>query len=603
MDRAGSFSCTISASDANADQATVTRTLRAYGLVNGARVALGMGIVDRREIRPRDDGTPEIVLSGDDQLRELAWRLVDNLEIGVGAPVTHASAVASLAAYAPGWTFVAAGSPGFNELYLRFAGETVLAAVRKLAQASGVHFWLSGERTLTFFGAFTASGLRAMAPPVGGTVGDSASVAWIGELARTEESYDIVRRISPFAAGTGRVQLGLKATSRAAGAGYTLDTANNRLVNNTAEALYGVRARRVDFPEIGPISNTDADVEAAANALFDGTLGFLQRHSVPVRSYDVGLLACPAVLRPGQTIPVVFRRVVDGVRVVDVDETLNILGATLEARSEGVRSTRLVVATVDRWPTSSVDAVVEQVEQGRIYRAHPQYNGNSYVVGYTLPVDYSYSAVFRFRFGAEVAQLQGVLFEFQVLLLESTVKTVGAVSTSTTGGGGTSITSTSGGGTSVSSGSSSEPGTTGVNLAAGDPHSHNFTTPAHTHSVTIGSHTHDVVIGSHTHNVTPTIQTIYGIFRESAGNTLALAEMEYRVNGGGWSSLAGATSLGSGWYRLDLTSVLMDGGSFRPLQESNTVEVRAPSGGGPSKSALLDVQLGIRNVIQSIAYS
>ncbi|HRJ40594.1 MAG TPA: hypothetical protein PL105_01870, partial [Caldilineaceae bacterium] len=440
MDRAGAFECEISASDPQASVATATRTLRAWGVVDGVRTALGTGIIDEREIQPQRDGEPTIRLSGDDQLRALTWRLVDDLELGGLSPIDHVTALYGIQAEAPGWTFVPAASPPYADLYLRFASETVLAAMRKFAQANGTHFYLSGDKTLTLFDSFTPSGVRAMTPPVGGVAG--ASVAWIGDLRQAEESYDIVTRVRPFATGTGRIQLGISATDRTVPAGFTLNTATGYLINNDAELIYGVRERRVDFPEIGPISNTDGDVQTAANALFDASLIYLQRHAAPVRTYDVELIECPVVLRPGHSLPVVYRRVVDGVVTVEIDETLLVLGATTSATPDGARTTDVTVATVDRWPSTDVDSVVEQVEQGRVYRAHPQYNANSYTTSYQKPVDETETATLRFRFGEEVAEISQVVFDFELQPLESTVKSVGASSATTSSGGGTTVSST-----------------------------------------------------------------------------------------------------------------------------------------------------------------
>jgi hypothetical protein len=111
-----------------------------------------------------------------------------------------------------------------------------------------------------------------------------------------------------------------------------------------------------------------------------------------------------------------------------------------------------------------------------MYQAAPQLNANSYVISYTKPVDDAETAVFRFRFDSEVTQLTRVTFDFQLLPLESTVKSVGGASTT-----------------------SSADGTHTHTVA---DHTHTVTLGGHTHDVTIGNHTHTVTLGGHTHDVT-----------------------------------------------------------------------------------------------------
>lgn len=132
-------------------------------------------------------------------------------------------------------------------------------------------------------------------------------------------------------------------------------------------------------------------------------------------------------------------------------------------------------------------------------------------------------------------------------------------------------------------------------------HTHSVTLSDHTHSVTIGNHTHTISIAAHTHTVSPVITTVYGIFRESAPNTYALADLDYQVNSGGWLNMEDdAVSAGGGWYQLDLTSLVMSSTTFRPLQANNLLEIRSLTA---NKTATIDAQLSVRNTIQAIAYT
>jgi hypothetical protein len=72
----------------------------------------------------------------------------------------------------------------------------------------------------------------------------------------------------------------------------------------------------------------------------------------------------------------------------------------------------------------------------------------------------------------------------------------------------------------------------------------------------------------------------YGIFREVALQTLSYGDLEYSVNGGAFVSAAGAIDAGGGWRRIDITTAVMDATTFRPVQEANTLSLRAAAGAG-----------------------
>lgn len=94
---------------------------------------------------------------------------------------------------------------------------------------------------------------------------------------------------------------------------------------------------------------------------------------------------------------------------------------------------------------------------------------------------------------------------------------------------------------------------------------------------------------------------MYGIFREAGANTFDLADLEYRVNSGSWAGLETSTDVSDGWRRLDITSAVQNSTTLRPVQTNNVLEVRRKTAGATDKTAQLDVQLSVRNVIQAVA--
>jgi len=485
MDRAGEFSFSFPATDTQASIVQRKRVARAWALVGGVWTDVGAGIIDNIVRRPQADGTVWLEVSGSDLLRELTYRSVKNLQLAdSGGSIPHATALTSIAAYAPsGWTFTADSSPPNDYVYGRFAGETVLNALIKTADSSMTHFYRGTGRNVTFAHTFSSSGVRAIVAGTGDLVAETCAITGLTE---TYDSYDLITRIYPRGSGNGDVQLTLRATSRSAPAGFTLDKTNNYIENDTAEATYGIIEQYVEYREIGPIANTAADLEAAADMLFDVALDELQRRSTDAEQayYDLMLAGCSALLRPMQTVRVVYQ---DVDAAIDVDEDLNILEATWQVDQSGVQTTAALVSTTERWAQNDAGTIADSIAQGYVYQAHPQLNANSYTTGYTKNIDPTYNAEFRFRLGDEVVQVQQVLLEFQLLPFESTVRSIASSTATTSSGGGTTATSSSGGGTTSSS--------------SGD-HSHTVTISSHTHDVTIPNHQHSVTTNNHSHSVT-----------------------------------------------------------------------------------------------------
>lgn len=98
----------------------------------------------------------------------------------------------------------------------------------------------------------------------------------------------------------------------------------------------------------------------------------------------------------------------------------------------------------------------------------------------------------------------------------------------------------------------------------------------------------------------------YGIFRDSAGNTFALADLEYSVDNVAWYAFSagvnGYEALGGAWHKVDLTALVANALTFRPLNANNTLLIRKKAAASSLKKATIDAQLSVRNIIQAIAY-
>jgi len=89
----------------------------------------------------------------------------------------------------------------------------------------------------------------------------------------------------------------------------------------------------------------------------------------------------------------------------------------------------------------------------------------------------------------------------------------------------------------------------------------------------------------------------YGIFEESGANTLVLANLVIKLNGGADLN-ASVVDISNGWYELDITDDLVDA-VFRPAQENNEIAITTAT----AKSARIEAQITVRGVVQAVAYS
>lgn len=630
LSASGTFEGVIAGSDPNLSALLEKRVaICRYVDHTGAVQIFGGGVIDKITRTFTPEGQLVITISGNDLTRELTYRSVGQLGLtGGGAGVTNGPS--QIMALAPaGWSL--SGGTTLSDVYVGFDGESVLNALIRTGEPIGEHWRLGTGRQIVWLGpqaSFAASGVRAVQhvnDPVAAET--SASIALITHLEEVSDASDLLSRVIPRGSGNGSALLTLAYATDSAPGGYTLDTANNYIKRNSTESTYGRIERTLNFKDIGPLSNTTADLQAASNMLLQAAVEHLRKYGAPQTFYRLDLV-CNSLLQVGTTLRVVYRKVDDGSVIHDIDQTLNIVGVTAEISEQGIATVGAIVSTIDRLPTSDESFLASDILEARVLSAHQQLGPSVDTMTYRDEMDNSHGASFRFWVGDEYTSIQRAVLRFRIQPLRSTVKSVAGSSTTTASGGGS--TSGSGGSstpTSSSGGSSSPTSAAGghghgipfVNSAAGTAvkvnggvftvsggsidgqtgtespaHTHNISIPAHTHTVSIPSHTHSTP--DHTHTLTPNITMQYGIFEEIAGNTLALGDLVFSFNGG---ALPGAiVTLASGWYEIDFTDSLVDA-AFRPNQENNEIGITT----AVAKTARIEAQITIRGVVQAVNYT
>lgn len=632
LSAAGEFSFVISVADPNLSAIAEKRVAVCMYLDrSGALHVFGSGVIDKIERMIAADGSMTLKVSGNDLTRELTYRSVGALDLsGGGAGVSNAPN--QIMALAPaGWSVT--GGTTLTNVYAGYDGETVLSALIGSGEHIGEHWRLGSSRTVEWLGpssTFVASGVRAVqhlnAPVAAETVD---GIALIMELNEESDAADLITRVIPRGSGNGGAVLTLFAATDSAPSGYTLNLAQNYIKRDVSEISYGRIERVLDFKNIGPLSNTTADIQAAANMLLQAAVEHLRRYGVPQKFYRLSLAKVGQMLKPGTTLRVVYRKLYEGAAVYDLDGVFNIVQAEYEINERGISTTSVLISTIDRMPQTDSDYLAQQVLNARVLSAHQQLGASVDTFSFRDEMDNAHGVSIRFWLGDEYTSIQRALLRFRIQPLRSTVKSVAGSSTTTASGGGS--TTTSGGGSTSGSGGSSAPtsdatdtthqhsvtvpsgtisATVGFNAAGNlvnnggssksflsnnnvQTHSHSVSIPAHTHSTPNHSH----ATPDHSHDLTPNISMQYGIFEESGANTLVLANLVIKLNSG-VDKNSSVVDIGNGWYELDITDDLTDA-VFRPVQENNEIAITTAT----AKSARIEAQITIRGVVQAVAYS
>jgi hypothetical protein len=587
LSASGEFSFRVSAADPNLNVVAEKRiAVCRYVDGSGQVVAFGGGIIDVIKTMIDGDGSVLYEVSGNNLARELTYRSVGALglvdEDGMGV----LDGPEQIMALAPeGWSIL--NGETVTAVYAGFNGESVLNALVRVGEHIGEHWRLSSGRVIQWLGqasGFASSGVRGVQhvnDPVGAE--GLEGLAIITGLEEISDAAELVTRVIPRGSGNGGVALDLAGATDGVPEGYVFDRAANTVTVEAAEAEYGRIEHALDFKEIGPLSNTTADIQAAANMMLQASVEHLRRYSQPQKFYTVELAKVDKKLEPGTTMRILYRKFFDGRKIYDIDGQFNIISVESRISDSGIQTTGIEISTIDRLPQSDASFLAGQAQSAKVFGAHQQLGASVDTFSWRDELDSSHSAGLRFWLGQEYTTIQRAVLRFKIQRLRSTVKSVAS-------GGGSSQTSSSGGGGAQTS--SASVGNTDVTYLASVPGSHLHGAGSHYHSVSVPSHTHSVEIPAHTHS------QVYGIYEESSGNTLALANLVIKLNGG--ADLRGAVvSLGSGWYELDITAGLVND-VYRPKQESNEVVISTSTA---NKTARIEAQMTIRGVVQAVAYS
>jgi len=366
LSRAGIFRFTMPAGDPRAALCQAKRRARCYARIDGAVTEVGAGIIDKTRILVDNQGQARLEVSGDDLLRELTYTQVGQLAIDDGAGGPDTSGPADIIALSPaGWSLDVVN--GYNvtlkSIMHTFEGESTLAAFCKLAEITGERFRLgSGKKLIWMQNDQADSGLRAVQGGDPVSLESNTTVCLIQSLDEEQDSYDAyVGRVYAYGVGSGEARVTLDGAATGY-AGYLIgnDTKGFYLQHTATWIAYGIE-RYQSFKDVDN-----------AGTLAELAYEWIRRQLTPARSYRLSVAKLDAALAVGSTMRVIYKRMVDGYLALDVDDDLVVLEATRRMDAAGLRTVRLLAATIDRWPQSDALATVAGLGISADFYTHPQ---------------------------------------------------------------------------------------------------------------------------------------------------------------------------------------------------------------------------------------
>ena len=611
LDRAGSFQFVMPAIDPKA--ALLTQRTAVVRIYRDSTVVF-VGVVESVRRAVGSDGVMGVQVGGRSLLVEMVETLagIDNLVNNQIAPYLLRPTPWGFVYKSGGaWIPYVSGALTTASVYGRMWGETALSALVKIAERINEHFvylpWTDGDRKVRWVGTnFDDSGVRAIqgAGEAVQAEGNEA-VCFILNMEQMTDNHDTVNRVYAYGGGNGDAALTL-AASTATVSGYTISAANSTVVHDARQSAWGFYVdKRLQFSDITPISNTDADLENAANYLARAAAAWLERNEAT--TYELSVFKLPTAVTPGTTLRVVYED-----DALTVDTALLVLSVETQVGSDGQAVHRLIVTDAQEYPPTEYGEVVGNMEQGTVYIAHPQMNAAVMPYSFSEVIfDDTFPAELFFPTGNAISQIEQVVLFFRVDPLIST-----SVSATTAAGGASAPTSSAGsshtheipghvhtvtlnnsgsfhalvGLTAPSGGTSflvnDSGGTIDINTDSGSGGATSESEGAHTHSVTVGTHTHDMT------------STFGGITKDTA-NTTTTADVTVEIDGGPPTN--SRVVFAGQWSTIDLTPDVSNTTTRRPNALAHTVTVQAGASSGLMGRVTAIVE--VRGIIQAIAYS
>ncbi|RMG88413.1 MAG: hypothetical protein D6712_03705 [Chloroflexi bacterium] len=367
LDGAGEIVISVPTTDANAANLLgLWRRVRIFWIspIRG-KSQIGAGILLRKKLDIAA-GMVQTAWTGADALAELRQVTTGLKMIYDDKPI--GTIINDLVERVNGWdAAVDLAGVSYTSTSRRFDGQTILAAVRAVAQGAGMHLRLKRDG-LVEVGRFGAdSGVRVTnIRKAGGMTAGNRKLALIERLSVVTDGYEVVNWIEPVW-GAGNGVLTLKRSTRNSPYPINETVRNGRKIytikDDASIAEYGQIEAVVRMPDAPYLAGS---ITNAANTLYDWAVAQLNRKKTPQKTYAVSGLKLDSRVLPGDKVRLVYsgKIIQDGqiVNYEDIDDLFWVISATETYDMNGSRFS-WEISNVDIEPANAADMVADALLQ------------------------------------------------------------------------------------------------------------------------------------------------------------------------------------------------------------------------------------------------
>ena len=354
LSRAGSFSFTYPALDARKKEVLTHRIAHCQSVDRTRGVNdFGSGVIEKNVLSIPTKNSLTITTTGGDLLRELQFRTVSRLVIDDGNEGEVHTGITDIMEFAPsGWSIdtVIGYDTTLKAVAHNFDGETVLAALVKLAELTGENFYNDGRKLVWIRKDRHAATVRAVQSAGGISLNTNPDVCIIQSLRRTEDAAE--SQIGRTYAVSGNTD-GISATTKTPPTGWVHGAGAPGMIDYLEHTAtwnaYGIEKWKV-FSEIEA-----STLPNEADRLYEAVFEWMSLHLANFYSYTVTITGLQKPLHPGQLIALEYRNFIDGYKAIDINEELLILENKTDINAAGGVINRLTIANIARWPDGSAE--------------------------------------------------------------------------------------------------------------------------------------------------------------------------------------------------------------------------------------------------------
>jgi hypothetical protein len=444
LDGVGSFSISLPETDTDVTDLVVDEArVRIYILIGDEDSAdyekrlMVSGIVRKRSSSETATGGWTMTCSGDDELDELTR---ENVMLGLEySPSTHSpegenwtvlEIIANLLSLAPSWSASVDAVGTLTEMYARFDGMNLIEVLIEMSKQKGIHFRASNFAHDLDVGAFGEwNGLSLVqAERSNPDVYSNDDIGFIESIRITSDTSNVWNEVYPFTAGDGETRLDLLPVlalrGTAFGDPYDIVTRvqNGKtfygLRDTASQALYGVINRGPALYDQIQIQsgNSAADIEAAADALYDIAAVDLGRHSIKLETFDVTAVKLTQNVRVGDKIHMTYkgrveRELADGTITYLPSRNINalfwVMAVTETINSSGL-TTKLSISTIDRVELDDTEIIVGEIKRAQVERLAIKAYTSNYVYNDKGELDPTHPVIVQLELTTRVLRVRQV---------------------------------------------------------------------------------------------------------------------------------------------------------------------------------------------------